>query len=206
MNTGSKEQRKSSGNSPASILLFHKPKAVTVSGASQDGQKTVYDILPEWVKADGWVPVGRLDRDSRGLLLFVRDRSLVDKLSKPGAYLKTYDVWIRGRVNDAHLQSIRSGIPTPVGVLTCHEIEALGSTGPKQHLRVVLSEGKNRHIRRMFGALKDAVHGTPLKVVELQRTQFGDIHLDIPSGHWRMLRETEIQSLKISHRDAESQR
>lgn len=178
-----------------SILMFHKPKAVVVSRKDELGRKTIYDVLPNWVREDDWVPVGRLDRDSRGLLLLVNDSSLVESLGAPGNHLKTYEVWIRGRLTDHHLEQIRKGLPSPVGTLTCKSIEVIGKAGPKQHVRVALDEGKNRHLRRMFGALHDQAHHTPLKVLELKRTAFGSIKLDVPSGGWRFLTDGEIRSL-----------
>lgn len=177
------------------VLMFHKPKAVVVSRKDERGRKTVYDLLPSWVRDEGWIPVGRLDRDSRGLLLFVNDPSLVEPVGAPGAHLKTYEVWIRGRLTDQHLELIRKGIDSPVGTLTCRSLEILGSAGPKQHVRVVLDEGKNRHLRRMFGALRDEKHHTPLKVLDLKRVQFGSVKLDVASGQWRGLTDEEAGAL-----------
>ena len=177
------------------ILMLHKPKGVVVTREDERKRKTVYDILPAWVQADGWIPVGRLDMDSRGLLLFVKDGRLMDRLSRPGRMIKTYEVWVRGRVTDEHLAAIRAGIPTPVGILSAVEIKRLGGAGQKTRLQVELDEGKNRHIRRMFGALNDPERDTPLKVLELKRIKFGNLTLDVPSGAWRFLTEVEVASL-----------
>ena len=177
------------------ILLFHKPKGCTVTRADERGRRTVYDLLPPWVRGEGWVPVGRLDMDSRGLLLFVREGRLVDALTLPGATRKAYEVWVRGVVQPGHLRQILRGVATPVGELKCLEAAILGIAGGKTHLRVVLDEGRNRHLRRMFGALSDERHGTPLKVVDLKRTAFGPIELDLPSGGWRFLSEGEERAL-----------
>src|SRR5688572_1253803 len=177
------------------ILLFHKPKSVVVTTNDEHGQKSVYDLLPVWVRDEGWMPVGRLDRDSRGLLLFVKESSLVEELAEPGMFEKTYEVWVRGHVQPHHLEQIHQGIESPVGLLTCERITIEGYVGPKTRLHVVLKEGKNRHIRRIFGALQDDVFGTPLKVVDLKRIQIGPVRLDLPSGEWRMLTEEELSSL-----------
>src|SRR5262245_19830977 len=169
------------------ILLFHKPKAIVVSRKDERRRKTVYDLLPAWVLEDGWLPVGRLDRDSRGLLVFVKDPRLVEELGKPGRLSKTYEVWIRGRISNAQLQLIREGVETAIGTLRCIHAEVLRNIGPKTQLLVILDEGKNRHIRRMFGALIDEARGTPLKVIDLKRTAIGPVPLDVPSGQWRFL-------------------
>jgi 23S rRNA pseudouridine2605 synthase len=176
--------------------MFHKPKNIVVTRHDELGRKTVYDVLPDWVRNERWLPVGRLDRDSRGLLLFVQDGSLVDKLTKPDNIAKIYDVWVRGHVNDDHVQAMKAGVETAIGVLKCAEVDILGIVGPKTHLRVKLFEGKNRQIRRIFGALQDAEKKTPLKVLELKRTHFGPLELDVPSGLWRFLQPDEIKKLK----------
>src|SRR5262245_54540187 len=176
--------------------MFHKPKGIVVTQSDELGRKTVYDVLPDWVRMEGWHPVGRLDRDSRGLLLFVEDRSLIDKLTTPDNIAKIYDVCVRGHVNQNHIDAMKSGVETAIGTLNCADVDILGIVGPKTHLSVKLFEGKNRQIRRIFGALHDAEKNTPLKVLELKRTHFGRLELDIPSGQWRFLKPEEINKLK----------
>ncbi|PWT93900.1 MAG: rRNA pseudouridine synthase [Acidobacteria bacterium] len=177
------------------ILVFHKPRGVIVTRIDEQGRKTMYDVLPNWVRKEKWLPVGRLDQDSRGMLLMVEDAKLIEILGAPGKLEKTYEVWVRGHVNETHLVSIREGIRSPVGILHCKAIKVFGFVGPKTRLHVVLTEGKNRHIRRMFGALNDPKYGTPLKVLDLKRIQIGPIQLDVPSGHWRFLSEQETHML-----------
>ena len=184
--------------------MFHKPGSVVVTRSDELGRKTVYDVLPGWAAAEGWLPVGRLDRDSRGLLLMVQDRSLVEALGAAGNYRKTYVVTVRGNVTDAHLRRIQQGVTSPAGILRCAEASVLRAAGARTLLRVVLDEGKNRHIRRMFGALKDPLHGTALKVLELKRVGFGPLILDIPSGHWRFLTADEIRALKLFSANAKT--
>jgi 23S rRNA pseudouridine2605 synthase len=91
---------------------------------------------------------------------------------------------------------MKSGVKTAIAILKVAEVEILGIVGPKTHLRVKLFEGKNRQIRRIFGALLDAEKNTPLKVLELKRTHFGPLELDVPSGQWRFLNPDEIEKLK----------
>jgi 23S rRNA pseudouridine2605 synthase len=181
--------------STSGIAMFHKPKGVVVSRSDERGRTTVYDLLPARSRDASWVPVGRLDRDTRGLLLFVREGRLVELLTRPGACVKTYEVWVRGRVTDEHLARIASGVPTAGGVLTARRVERAGGAGPKTRLIVELDEGKNRQIRRLFGALADPERGTPLKVVDLKRTAIGTVRLDVPSGGWRELSAQEAGEL-----------
>ncbi len=177
------------------ILLFHKPKGAVVTRDDELGRQTVYDLLPAWVAAGGWVPVGRLDRDTRGLLLMVRDGRLVEALTRPGALVRVYEAHVRGHVQERHLEILREGVATPAGFLRCLGAEMLGYQGPKTSLRVELDEGRNRHVRRLFGALRDERHGTPLKVVDLKRVAYGPVALDVPSGQWRFLAPHEEAAL-----------
>jgi 23S rRNA pseudouridine2605 synthase len=169
--------------------MLHKPKGYVVTRSDERGRKTVYDLLPPWAYDERWMPAGRLDLDSRGLLLFSKDGRDVDALTRPGHLTKTYEVWVRGRVTPQHLKLALTG------PFRAKEVEVLGGAGPKTRLRVVLDEGRNRHIRRLFGAMKDPRLGTPLKVLELKRTAVGSLLLDIPSGQWRFLTEAESSSL-----------
>jgi 23S rRNA pseudouridine2605 synthase len=177
------------------VLVFNKPKGVVVTTSDELGRKSVYDLLPKWVREEDWVAVGRLDRDTKGLLLFVKDHTLVNELGHPGRLEKEYEVFVRGHVQPHHLEQITRGIESPVGLLTCERISIEGYLGPKTRLHVVLKEGKNRHIRRMFGALHDDVFGTPLKVIDLKRIRFGPVPFDVASGEWRLLTDNEIEEL-----------
>jgi 23S rRNA pseudouridine2605 synthase len=179
----------------ARILVFHKPKGVTVTRSDELGRKTVYDVLPDWVSQQGWVPVGRLDRDSRGLLLLVRDKRLVEGLGRPGACAKVYEVWVRGVVTEEAIGRATEGVSTALGTLGADRVKWKGSVGGKTRLRVTLREGKNRQIRRLFGGLKDPRSGRPLKVLELKRLSFGPLELDLPSGAWRPVTAGEEERL-----------
>ncbi len=175
--------------------MFHKPKGTIVTLSDEKNRKTVYDILPRFVLEDNWVPVGRLDRDSRGLLLFTREGGLSDLLTQPGKFSKYYEVWIRGRITEEQLQQTLDGIKTAADTLKFKGVKTLGYAGPKTRLMVELSEGRNRHIRRVFGSLQDQQFHTPLKVLDLKRTQIGPVKLDILSSQWRFLTHKEEEDL-----------
>lgn len=177
------------------LLMLNKPKGYAVTRSDELGRKTVYDLLPGWALADRWMPAGRLDLESKGLLLFSKGGGDVDVLTRPGGLVKTYEVWVRGRVTAAHVEAALAGVETPEGLCRARSVELLGGAGPKSRLRVALDEGKNRHIRRLFGGLKDPRFGTPLKVLELKRTAVGGLTLDVPSGKWRFLTDEEASGL-----------
>lgn len=182
----------------ARVLMFHKPRGLVVTMRDERGRKTVYGALPAWVRDEGFRAVGRLDRDSRGLLLFTDDGKAAELLSRPGVHDKTYEVWVRGKVTLAHGEELRAGVKTALGVMRAAGVELLGGVAHKSRVVVTLNEGKNRQVRRMFGALKDPASGASLKVVELKRVAIGPLKLDVASGQWRELSASECGSLGLS--------
>ncbi len=177
----------STKNDAKKLLALHKPKGYVVTRSDERGRKTVYDLLPDWAFDDGWMPIGRLDLESKGLLLFTSDGQIGNTLTKPGGCVKVYEVWVRGHVTDEHIAEAKRGVDSKHGLLKALVVEKLGMGGAKTKLRVIIDEGKNRHIRRLFGALKDPKFGTPLKVLELKRVSIGSFGLDLESGKWRFL-------------------
>lgn len=183
------------------ILILHKPKGYVVARPKTartekiSGQKTVYSLLPPEFHNQGWVPVGRLDKDSTGLLLFVKEGPLVYRLQTPGHVDKTYEVWVKGRLRQEHLQEVLKGVETSIGLLKAKSVEVLGAVGPSTLLKVTLDEGKNRHIRRMFGALKDVHLKKFFKVLDLTRISIGPVQLDIQPSQWRFLTDAETTSV-----------
>ncbi len=177
------------------LLALNKPKGYIVTRSDERGRKTVYDLLPDWVFDDGWMPVGRLDLESKGLLLFTQDGKVGDALTKPRNCNKVYEIWVRGHVHDEHIAMAMKGVESKYGLLKALEVEKIGMAGAKTRLKLKINEGKNRHIRRLFGALKDSKFGTSLKVLDLKRVSIGSFKLDIESGKWRYLLEEEEKKL-----------
>ncbi|CAA6806991.1 MAG: Ribosomal large subunit pseudouridine synthase B (EC [uncultured Sulfurovum sp.] len=182
-------------NNSKELLVLNKPKGYVVTRSDERGRKTVYDLLPEWVFNDGWMPVGRLDLESKGLLFFTTNGQMGNALTKPGNCVKVYEIWVRGHVTDEHVTEAIRGIDSKHGVLKALNVEKIGMGGAKTKLRVKLGEGKNRHIRRLFGAMKDPKFGTPLKVLELKRISIGNFNLELESATWRYLSVDEENSL-----------
>ncbi|MDO9305637.1 MAG: pseudouridine synthase [Sulfuricurvum sp.] len=177
------------------LLVLNKPKGYVVTRSDELGRKTVYDLLPDWVFHDEWMPIGRLDLESKGLLLFTTNGKIGDALTKPGNCIKVYEIWVRGHVTDEHIAQSLRGVQSPHGLLRALEVEKISIGGAKTKLKVVIDEGKNRHIRRLFGALKDPKFGTPLKVLELTRISIGSFKLNIEIGQWRYLTLEEERML-----------
>jgi len=106
-----------------------------------------------------------------------------------------YEIWVRGHVTDEYIAEAKRGVESKHGLLKALVVEKLGSGGAKTKLRIVIDEGKNRHIRQLFGAMKDPKFGTPLKVLELKRVSIGSFGLDIESEKWRFLSSNEEKLL-----------
>ena len=182
------------------LFALNKPKGYLVTRSDDLGRKTVYDLLPDWVFNDGWMPIGRLALESKGLLLFTTDGKVGNVLTKPGNCIKVYEIWVRGHVTDEHIAEALKGVESKHGLLKALVVEKIGMGGAKTKLKIVINEGKNRHIRRLFGAMKDPKFGTPLKVLELKRISIGSFKPTIESAKWRFLSSEEermlLQNLK----------
>jgi 23S rRNA pseudouridine2605 synthase len=177
------------------LLALNKPKGYIVTRSDDLGRKTVYDLLPDWVFDEGWMPIGRLDLESKGLLLFTTDGKTGNILTKPGGCIKIYDIWVRGHVTDEHISMAKRGVKSKDDILKALDVQKIGMGGAKTKLRVKIDEGKNRHIRRLFGSLKDPKFGTSLKVLNLSRVSIGSFKLDLESGKWRFLSLNEEKNL-----------
>lgn len=167
-------------------LALHKPPGVVTTRSDELGRKTVYDLLPPAWAGDWIFPVGRLDKDSEGLLLLTNDGAWADALTDPIRHVaKVYRVKIDGRPGPADLERFRDGIelegrPTaPAGIV------AEGSGW----YRVTLTEGRNRQIRKMF-------HALGYKVKRLVRVSIGGLELgDLGPGSVRELAKGEAEAL-----------
>lgn len=169
-------------------VMLHKPRGFITTTRDDRGRKTVMELITD-CPFSLW-PVGRLDYDSEGLLLFTNDGCLTQMLTHPKHEIpKTYHVLVTGSVA-AGITTLRH-MDTLEGKSICRPIvHFLRREKKGTWLSVVIHEGKNRQIRRMC----DAVH---LKVMRLKRVAEGDVSLgDLPSGKWRYLTEDEVGSLK----------
>lgn len=177
------------------LIALNKPKWYIVTRSDELNRKTVYELLPDWVFNDWWMPIWRLDLESRWLLLFTQNWKISNKLTKPGWCNKIYEIWVRWFVTDEHIKSALIWINTAIWVLKAKYIEKIWNWWAKTKLRIQIDEGKNRHIRRLFWAMKDPKFWTPLKVLSLTRVSIWSLNLDIESWKWRYLLEDEEKIL-----------
>lgn len=168
------------------FLVFYKPKGVITSHGDPSGRKTVYDYLG---KAGQWVsPVGRLDKDTSGLLLFTNDTEFANLVTSPeSGVCKTYLVKVSGLMEDEAIAHLNAGIEIGRGERASpRSVRRVENRGKYTWLQVVLTEGKNREVRRMIEAVG-------FKVLKLVRTCIGPLTLDgLEVGQWRPLTPTEV--------------
>jgi len=170
-------------------VMLHKPKGVITSMSDEHGRKTVKDIMPEEYKK--LKPVGRLDYDSEGLLLMTNDGDLAYVLTHPSHEItKTYVVKVEGDVKESQLAVMRAGVVIDGVRLSKCKVKILEKVNNGTKLEVVISEGKNRQVRKMFDAVG-------LTVVFLKRTQIGELKLGgLTRGKCRPLNIQEVLYLK----------
>ena len=174
------------------VFAFHKPRGAVCSTVAEGGATPVTELLPPPFRA--WFAVGRLDKDSEGLLLFSDDAAFAQRLMDPGGVAKVYEVVVEGFPGDATLGPMRSGGTELDGrTLLPVEVTRLGKA-PRggTRFRVVLHEGVNREIRRLFRA---AGH----KVRRLRRVAVGPIELgEMGPGEGREISASEREQLQAA--------
>ena len=153
-------------------LALHKPRGVVTTRRDELGRRTVYDLLPPGLP---WIfPAGRLDADSEGLLILTTDAALAVRLTEPEQHVpKTYHVTITGRPTPETLQRLRDGIDLDDGLTRPAQVKVLRTRGETTTLEVILTEGRNRQIRRMMRALGHRVRR--LVRVAIGAYQLGDL-------------------------------
>ena len=171
-------------------FLLNKPKGYLCTVSDDKGRKTVMDLLPSG--AGRVFPVGRLDYDTEGMLLLTNDGDLAYRLTAPQSEIpKTYLVRVEGSVSDAQLNRLRAGVEIERGVITKKCRVIVTETNKKYtKLRVVLTEGKNREIRKMFEVVGKTV-------VFVKRLKIGELTLTgLDRGSVRKLTQEEVFYLK----------
>ncbi len=170
-------------------IMLNKPKGYVTTASDELGRNTVLDLLGESVK-ERLYPVGRLDRDTTGLLLLTNDGDLAFKLAHPRYQVsKSYQITLEKDLTDESIARIKRGVYLEDGKV---QIDELSFCSPRSRLafRVVLHSGKKRIIRRLFEAL-----GYTVKV--LDRVTYAGLPLKgLARGQWRYLSKTEVQQLE----------
>ena len=177
--------------SASTYLMMNKPVGVLTSVGDERGRPTVTDRLPPGPTRV--FPVGRLDLDSRGLLLLTDDGELAGRLMHPRYHVeKEYRVVVSGRPSDDALQRLSEGMVVSGERFAPAEVRVLDSTPGDTRLSMVLREGRKREVRRLWQALGH-------RVLDLQRVRIDGLQLgDLAEGGVRPLRSEEVADLKAA--------
>ncbi len=170
--------------------LLNKPKGVVSTSADEFDRKNVVDLIDTDVRV---YPVGRLDKDTHGLILLTNDGELTHKLTHPKFHVpKTYLLKIEGRVSEGKLEKLRNGIILSDGLTSPALVKVKRETEQTTELEMEIYEGRYRQIRRMC----EAIH---LPLLDLQRIKFGPIKIDkLKLEHYRELTKNEVDLLRES--------
>lgn len=169
-------------------IMLHKPRGYVTTVSDELGRKTVMDLVSD-IKARIY-PVGRLDKDSEGLLLLTNDGAFANALSHPGHnFAKVYRVTVRPEINDEILFNLRNGIEIDGRKTAPCEVNVITEEPGRVVLEFILREGRNRQIRKMCEAVN-------LQVARLKRISVGSLKLGmLPQGKWRELTDNEVKKL-----------
>lgn len=184
-------------------LMLNKPAGYLTTRRDERGRPTVMDLLTEL--PESIYPVGRLDLETEGLLLFTNDGNFANRLMHPSHEVdKTYLAWVNGVPTDRALDRLRNGISIPGGTTSPAKIKLLnvkhtqastaknkaGKNGTLSKFKVIIHEGKKRQVRLMFKAVGH-------RVIRLMRTRIGTLELDnLPQGQYRFLTPAEVAQLQ----------
>jgi 23S rRNA pseudouridine2605 synthase len=173
-------------------FMLYKPKGYVTTVSDPEGRPTVMELMKKCLERV--YPVGRLDYASEGLLLMTNDGALAQKLMKAGSHApKTYLVKISGKPDEQAINRLRAGVAIELEdgtrVKTSPTKIRLAEDGANPWYEVILIEGRNRQIRRMFQSVGFLVE-------KIKRVQLGPLVLDVPPGKYRALTVREVARLK----------
>lgn len=168
---------------------FYKPTGYITTAEDEKDRKIIYDILPQ--NMHNLKPVGRLDRDSSGLIILTNDGDLINELTHPSIKVpKVYIVTIGGRIHMHQLEQMAKGIEIEKGKIAYADTMVIESTNKKTVLRITLYQGLNRQIRKMLSSFG-------FEVVSLKRIQHATIDIDgLKKGQFKPIKPQQIKELR----------
>lgn len=171
-------------------ILYHKPTGEVCSRKDPQGRRTVFERLPR-LKSGRWISIGRLDYNTSGLLLFTTDGELANALMHPSSNIeREYMVRVMGDVDEAMLKRMTDGVMLEDGMARFTDIQDGGGDGINRWFYVVLMEGRNREVRRLW-------ESQGLTVSRLKRVRYGEVFIPskVKQGQWVELESKEVKSL-----------
>ena len=176
---------------PERWIVFHKPAGALTTRADPHGGRTVYDLLPAELSALRYV--GRLDRDTEGLLILSNEGELVHRLLHPSSGVeREYHVGVAGSLSADALRRLTLGVELEDGPAHALRARVLEGESGGDVLALVLARGRKREVRRLIGAIGQRVRW-------LRRVRFGPVRLgELPRGEWRDLTTVELKELRAA--------
>ena len=171
-------------------LIYHKPAGELTTRKDTEGRPTVFDRLPR-IRHGRWISIGRLDMNTSGLLLATTDGELAHRLMHPSYEIeREYAVRILGKVSDTAMQNLLEGVQLEDGMASFTDIRDAGGQGANHWYHVIVREGRNREVRRLW-------ESQGLQVSRLIRVRFGPVALpaDLRAGRFRDLSPAETGAL-----------
>lgn len=183
--------RKIVGSKKHYYIMLHKPRGYITTMDDEMGRKCVAELVRD-VGARVY-PVGRLDKDSEGLLLMTNDGEFANHMTHPSKHIpKTYRVTVRPDVTEDMLSAFATGMEIDGRITAPADAHVIEKQDNRVVMEIVLYEGRNRQIRKMCESLG-------LEVARLKRTSMGSLKLGmLPPGKWRELKEDEVHKLMVS--------
>ncbi|TVU68186.1 MULTISPECIES: 23S rRNA pseudouridine(2605) synthase RluB [Cobetia] len=183
------------------VIMYNKPEGELCTRKDPEGRRTVFERLPR-LKGERWIAIGRLDINTSGLLLFTTDGELANRLMHPSTQVeREYAVRVMGEVKREHVVNMVSGVMLEDGPARFTDVQEFGGEGINSWFHVVIMEGRNREVRRLWDS-------QGLTVSRLKRVRYGTIFLDkrARAGEWVELEQSEIDELStlsgLEHRKA----
>jgi 23S rRNA pseudouridine2605 synthase len=173
------------------VLAYYKPEGELCTRHDPEGRRTVFDRLPK-IRGSRWISVGRLDANTSGLLLFTTDGELANRLMHPSRQVeREYLVRVFGEINEQKIKNLVRGVELEDGVARFEDVVYAGGEGMNHTFYVVINEGRNREVRRLWESQDTTVS-------RLKRVRYGDIFLDkaLPRGGWVELSLSEVNYLR----------
>lgn len=181
----------SSSEEVCRVMAYNKPEGELCTRHDPEGRRTVFDRLPR-LNGGRWVSVGRLDANTAGLLLFTTDGELANRLMHPSRSVeREYMVRVFGEVTEDMVRNLVKGVKLEDGMARFEDVVYAGGEGMNHTFYVVITEGRNREVRRLWDS-------QGVTVSRLKRVRYGDIFLtkDLPRGGWMELELKDVNYLR----------